>query len=239
MTFDENTQQEPGVFVKNRNRDFLFDLVLYLSIMFLIREVYFSGVGFMVNGLFWSLTTLLFASWRMKVRKITWIELGLCVPQNYKTAMIATVFILGFAIFSIIIFQVLKDQLFLEVAADTSNESAVHKFGDLKGNWILFFSIIPIIWFESFLEEILDRGFLMNWIEKMLSSTIVATVAAVVLQAMIFGFRHSYDLSERSITVGLIGLAMGIGYVLFGRNLWPLIVAHCVLNTMSMIDRVT
>lgn len=239
MTIDENTQQELGIFVKNKNRDFLFDLVLYLSIMFLVREVYFSSVGFMVNGLFWSLTTLIVASWRMKARKITWKELGLCTPQNYKTAMIATVFILGFGILSIVIFQVFKDQLLVEIAPDTSNVSAVHKFGDLKGNWMLFFSIIPIIWLESFLEEILDRGFLMNWIEKMLSSTIVAIVAAVVLQAVIFGFRHSYDLSERSITVGLIGLAMGLGYVLFGRNLWPLIVAHCVLNTMSMIDRVT
>jgi len=84
----------------------------------------------------------------------------------------------------------------------------------------------------------LDRGFLMNWIERMLSSTVFATVVAVVLQAMIFGFRHSQDLSERSITVGLIGLAMGIGYVAFGRNLWPLIFAHCALNTMSMMDRV-
>lgn len=50
VTIDEDTRQEPGVFVKNRNRDFLFDLVLYLSIMFLVREVYFSSVGFMVNG---------------------------------------------------------------------------------------------------------------------------------------------------------------------------------------------
>ena len=78
----------------------------------------------------------------------------------------------------------------------------------------------------------------MNWIERMFSGTLVATILAVILQAVIFGFRHSYDLSERSITVGLIGLAMGIGYVAFGRNLWPLILAHCLLNTMSMIDRV-
>jgi CAAX protease family protein len=46
---------------------------------------------------------------------------------------------------------------------------------------------------------------------------------------------HMYS---RSVTVGLIGLAMGIGYVAFGRNLWPLIIAHCALNTMSMLDRV-
>jgi membrane protease YdiL (CAAX protease family) len=78
----------------------------------------------------------------------------------------------------------------------------------------------------------------MNWIERMLSNNMFATIFAVIAQAAIFGFRHSYDLSERSITVGLIGLAMGVGYVVFGRNLWPLIVAHGVLNTLSMLDRV-
>ncbi len=31
---------------------FLVDLVLYLSLMFLIREVYFPSVGFIFNGLF-------------------------------------------------------------------------------------------------------------------------------------------------------------------------------------------
>ena len=84
----------------------------------------------------------------------------------------------------------------------------------------------------------LDRGFLLNWIERTLPAGLLATAFAVVAQAAIFGFRHSHDLSERSITVGLIGLAMGVGYVVFGRNLWPLILAHCALNTLSMIDRV-
>jgi len=218
---------------------FLFDLIIYISVMFLIREVYFSQVGFIANGLFWSFTTLVFATWRMHARGISWVDLGLCKPKNYKSALFATVFIWGFAIFSIFVFQVLKDSLGLQISPDNSNESAVLKFGDLHSNWLLFFSIIPFIWLESMLEEILDRGFLINWLERMLSSTLFATIIAVMVQAIIFGFRHSNDLSERSITVGLIGLAMGIGYVVFGRNLWPLIIAHCVLNTMSMLDRVT
>ena len=97
---------------------------------------------------------------------------------------------------------------------------------------------MPMILIESMLEEVLDRGFLINWFERLFSSITFATIIAVVLQAAIFGFRHSYDFSERSITVGIIGLIMGIAYVKFGRNLWPLIIAHCILNTMSMIDRV-
>ena len=142
------------------------------------------------------------------------------------------------AIGSIIVFQIANDLLRPNLAPDESDAAAVSKFGNLKDNWLLLFAILPFIWLESFLEEILDRGFLMNWIERMFSSTHTATVIAVVLQEAIFCFRHSNDISERSITVGLIGLTMGIGYVAFGRNLWPLVLAHCALNTVSMIDRV-
>jgi membrane protease YdiL (CAAX protease family) len=175
----------------------------------------------------------------MRVRGISWVDLGLCRPKNIKTPAIASVVILGMAIGSIVLLQVILEQLPLGLAPDTSNENGFQKFGNLKNNWGLFFAIIPLIWLESLLEEVLDRGFLMNWIERLFSSTALATVLAVLLQAIIFGFRHSHDLSERSITVGLIGLAMGIGYVAFGRNLWPLIIAHCAMNTISMIERVT
>ena len=218
---------------------FFTDLVIYLSVMFLVREVYFSEIGFIPNGLMWSLTTLAVATWRMRARGVSWKDLGLRRPTNYKVALIATVFILGLAPVLVVLFSVMSDQLALVVAPDNSAEQAVSKFGDLRGNWLLFLTIIPFIWLESMLEELLDRGFLINWIERMLSNNLFATIFAVIAQAAIFGFRHSYDLSERSITVGLIGLAMGLGYVAFGRNLWPLIAAHCALNTLSMLDRVT
>lgn len=217
---------------------FLLDLLIYLSIMFLIREVYFSQLNFIANGLFWSFSTLLTATVLMRARQSSWKEIGLLKPTSYKKSLLATVFIFAFTILSILIFQSLKDQLGMQVSPDMSGEKAASKFGDLSGNWLLFFTIIPFVWLQSALEEILDRGFLINWIEQMLSSTWFATIIAVLAQALIFGFRHSYDISERSITVALIGLAMGIGYVAFGRNLWPLIMAHCLLNTMSMLERV-
>ena len=223
---------------KNNYKGFLIDLVIYISIMFLVREIYIPKVGFIANGLFWSFTTLVIATWRMKVRNVTWKELGLRKPDNlWKTLGIAAL-ILAATMISLIAFNILIDQLPFSLASDTSSESAVSKFGNLKGNWGHFFLIIPFILLESMLEELLDRGFLMNWIERFFSMTSFATVIAVILQAAIFGFRHSNDFSERSITVGIIGLIMGIAYVKFGRNLWPLIIAHCVLNAGSMIGRV-
>ena len=238
MNLSARTHSGSANFSKISSMAFIVDLALYLSVMFLIREVYFPSLGFMANGLFWSLTTLVVASWRMKVRGVTWTELGLCKSDHTKTTVTATVSILGMSFTLVVIFQIIKDWFSLDLTPDTSDESAVVRFGDLKYNWALFFSIIPLIWFESFLEELLDRGFLMNWIERMFSCTLLGTVLAVIIQAVIFGFRHSNDLSERSITVGLIGLAMGAGYMAFGRNLWPLIFAHCALNTLSMFDRV-
>lgn len=217
---------------------FLLDLAIYISVMFLIREIYFSQFNFITNGLFWSFTTLLTAIILLRIRHVSWQEIGLFKPESIKKALFATAFIFAFTIGSIVLFQILKDSMGLQLAPDMSGEQATSKFGDLSGNWLLFFSIIPFIWLQSALEEILDRGFLINWIERALNSAWFATAVAVLVQALIFGFRHSYDISERSITVALIGLAMGIGYVAFGRNLWPLIIAHCILNTMSMLERV-
>lgn len=234
----DNTKPKTDLERKNNHKGFLIDLVIYISIMFLVREIYIPKVGFIANGLFWSFTTLVIATWRMKVRNVTWKELGLRKPDNlWKTLGVAAL-ILSATMISLIVFNILIDHLPFSLTADTSSESAVSKFGNLKGNWLHFFLIIPFILLESMLEELLDRGFLMNWIEKLFSSTSFATVIAVILQAAIFGFRHSNDFSERSITVGIIGLIMGIAYVKFGRNLWPLIIAHCVLNAGSMIGRV-
>lgn len=220
------------------HKGFLFDLIIYISVMFLIREIYFPSVGFIVNGLFWSMTTLIIATWRMKVRNVTWKDLGLRKPESFKKTAFVTIGILTAIVLSIMAFEMIKDYLPFSVEQKNYSENSASKFGNLKGNWLLFFTIIPAVLLESMLEELLDRGFLINWFEKLFSKNTITTILAVILQALIFGFRHSYDLSDRSIRVGLIGLIMGIAYVKFGRNLWPLIIAHCILNTMSMVDRV-
>jgi hypothetical protein len=225
--------------IKQTNyQGFLFDIILYLTVMFLIRELYFTELPFIANGLLWSSATLIVAMWRMRVRSMTWKDLGLRKPESWLRTLLVTLGILAAIPILIILFQQISEMLSISLAADTSAEDAVAKFGDLKDSWGHFFAIIPFILIQSALEELLDRGFLITWFEKLFSKTGFAALIAVLLQALIFGFRHSYDISERSITVAIIGLVMGIAYVKFGRNLWPLIIAHCVLNTASMLGKV-
>ena len=148
-------------------RGFLFDLIIYISVMFLIREIYFPNVGFIVNGLFWSFSTLVIAIWRMKVRNISWKNLGLSKPESIKKTLFVTIGILIAIVLSIMAFEMIKDYLPFSIEQKNYSENSASKFGNLKGNWLLFFTIIPAVLVESMLEELLDRGFLINWFERL------------------------------------------------------------------------
>lgn len=212
----------------------LIDLTIFLSVMFLVREIKIDNLGFWGYSLFKSFTTVGVATLLLYYRKQSWKDLGLTKPDHYWKALGITAIILVGTVVSIMIFEIfLRDLLF----TDTESVSKPERFSEIKGKLPYFFSIIFFVWIESFLEELQDRGFSLNRFNSLLGKIPLSTVLAVVIQAAIFGFRHSYDFSPRSITTGLIGLVFGIVYVLTGRNLWPLIVAHIILNTMSMVDR--
>lgn len=212
------------------------DLVLFLSVMFGIRTFEIESFGFWGNALFKTISTIGVATILLYYRKQSWKDIGLLKPESIKKTLLISVISIVAAIGSVIVFQLfLRDLLFEESIATATHKSP---FSDLKDNYMLFFSILPAVWLESMLEELQDRGFSFNRFEALISKVPVATILAVLFQAAIFGFRHSYDLSPRSMTTGCIGLAFGIVYVLSGRNLWPLIIAHCLLNTSSMWDKV-
>lgn len=212
----------------------LIDLVIFLSVMFLVREIRIDSLGFWGYSLFKSFAVVGVATLLLYYRKQTWKDLGLTKPNNYLKSLGVAVIILAGTVISIMIFEIFfRDILFTR----TDSVSEPDTFSDLKGNIPYFFSIILFVWIESFLEELQDRGFSLNRFESLIKRVPLSTILAVLSQAAIFGFRHSYDFSPRSITTGLIGLVFGTVYVLTGRNLWPLIIAHIILNTMSMIDR--
>ncbi len=211
----------------------LVDLIVFLSVMFLIREIQIEGLGFWGYTLFKSFVTVGVATLLIYYRKQSWKDFGLTKPNHLlKTLGVAIIILIG-TVISIMLFEIfIRDLLFTDTGSGTASET----FDKLEGNLPYFFSIIIFVWIESFLEELQDRGFSLNRFESLFSTIPFSTVLAVLSQAAIFGFRHSYDFSPRSITTGLIGLVFGAVYVMTGRNLWPLIIAHIILNTMSMTD---
>ncbi|MEO9871401.1 CPBP family intramembrane glutamic endopeptidase [Ekhidna sp.] len=211
----------------------LIDLTLFLSLIFFVRTIHIENLGFWGFSIFKSISTVGLATLLLYYRKQSWKSLGLTKPGSYRRMLLTIAATLVGTIVSVTLFGSFINDLF--DSSESSNSSSI--FNDMEGNISMFFSIILFVWIESFLEELQDRGFSLNRFESLFAKVPFSTGIAVLAQAAIFGFRHSYDLSPRSLTTGLIGLVFGIVYVLTGRNLWPLIIAHIFLNTMSMIDR--
>jgi hypothetical protein len=92
---ENNLKSETQISETINHKGFLFDLVIYITVMFLTREVYFQEVHFLVNGLFWSFSTLIIATWRMRARNISWKDLGLRKPENIKKTLLISIGILN------------------------------------------------------------------------------------------------------------------------------------------------
>jgi membrane protease YdiL (CAAX protease family) len=99
----------------------------------------------------------------------------------------------------------------------------------------LFARLLLVCASAAFGEELVFRGFLLTRLEILLGGGLSATATAVAGQALLFGVAHWY-LGLRGVsTAALIGLAYGVVYVCNGRNLAPLIVAHGLTDSLSLI----
>ena len=113
------------------------------------------------------------------------------------------------------------------------------RFGDLAGNLPATLWWIAIGWLiGGFAEEMIFRGFVLNRLEALLPRGAQGSVLAVLLQALLFGAAHAYNRGLFGLLVlGTVGAVLGTFYLVFHRNLWPLILAHGLGNTLGFVVR--
>jgi len=101
----------------------------------------------------------------------------------------------------------------------------------IEGNltaYLLF--LLPVSWGSAaFGEELIARGFLQNRFRRL-----YGVRAAVVLQAAIFALAHAYQGLMGIANIFALALVFGAVYELCGRNLWPLIAAHGIVDTIGI-----
>ncbi len=107
------------------------------------------------------------------------------------------------------------------------------RFGDIQGNLALFLSWLAVLWVAGPAEEFYFRGYLMSRLSAGLGRSVGATFIVLLLPAFIFGIGHVYYQGIRGLfTTGAIGLSLGVLFLLFKRNIWPLAVAHAAFNSL-------
>ncbi len=99
-----------------------------------------------------------------------------------------------------------------------------------------YLTIMAIAWTTAAIgEELLFRGFLMNWIAGVFNSSVIGWGLAAIIQAVIFGLAHGASQGLYGIAItGTIGLIFGLAYMIGRRNLLPLIIAHGLVDTISL-----
>ncbi len=113
------------------------------------------------------------------------------------------------------------------------------RFGNLKDNLPLtIFWVANGIVVAGFGEELIYRGYLINAIERLLGNGALTKALAISLPAMLWAARHYYfSGAYGSIIVLFTGVLFGVFYIFIGRNLWPLIIAHSIIDCLAFVGR--
>ncbi len=178
---------------------------------------YLAGMG----GLFALCTGFL------RVRGLAWSDVGLRRPQWIRVAI--AIPLGGLAAYAA-----------AWGAGAALSRLGVHhadfsKFSSLRHDTAEYlFLLLPVSWgTAAFGEEMIFRGFILGSLLNV-SDRRVWAVAALVLQATVFGLLHLYQGVGGAAVEGTVGLVLGVVWLLTGRNLWACIIMHGLTDSFAM-----
>jgi len=154
---------------------------------------------------------------------------GLARPPRIWLAVV-----LGFVFIATNLFalQPLKDLLREAVNAAPADLSW---FEHIHGNLAAYLVWLVAAWAAAgFSEEFIFRGYLMNRIAAIGRGSVVAWVFAIIVQATVFGLGHLYAGPGVALTAGFGALFTGVFFLIAGRNLWALILAHGIWDSAAI-----
>ena len=171
---------------------------------------------------------LIFISARLGLTSFA--QMGFVPPENWLTTVVLGVLIgAGLSFLSIIVIQPLFENI-------TQQPHDVRTVEGVRGNWKALLSWLVLIWtLVAFGEEVLFHGFLMSQLVKLLGTSFLALALNLLLASIVFGFAHAYQGRSGTWSTGIIGVCLGLCYILSGYNLWLPILVHGMINTVELV----
>jgi membrane protease YdiL (CAAX protease family) len=164
----------------------------------------------------------------LRRRGETWRALAFARPVSAgRTAGLVGLGYLGVIVMNALIVLVVLPRLH----AEGPNLST---FGAVAGRLQTFLFWLAIAWTTAAVgEELLFRGFVWSRFERLVGGP-HASLAALVLQALLFGLAHGYQgLAGMLATFG-VGLVLGLLRRAARSNLLPGMILHALVDTVSL-----
>ncbi len=167
--------------------------------------------------------------WMARERGESLSAFGLARPRRIWLAAVLGFIFVAVGLFAL---QPLKDLLREAVNAPPADLSTLEH---IHGNLAAYLVWLVAAWVAAgFSEEFIFRGYLMNRIAAIGRGSIFAWFFAIIAQATLFGLGHLYAGPGVALTVGFGALFSGVYFLIAGRNLWALILAHGIWDSLGI-----
>ncbi|MEO0882394.1 MAG: type II CAAX endopeptidase family protein [Pseudomonadota bacterium] len=200
-------------------------ILVILALWPIVKSI--PGVPF--SGQLYMFVALITATWFVRKDGQTWHDLGLRWASNWQdfakgAAMVVATFVASVAVNGAVQYAILT----------VTGAPAERTFYDVS-TLPLYLTMMALIWTtNAFGEEMVFRGLIMSRFATMFGGTRFAWILAAFAQAAVFGAGHAAQGIHGVIITGFVGLAFGLLYLVARRNLWPMIIAHGIINTIGM-----
>jgi len=207
------------------------DLAAVIAIGLVLRMLVLRHVPALVAGPSSVVLTVVAATLLLRRRGLNWRSLGLARPSSLR-ALVGWTLLTYFCCMAVVVAANLVMLRFTRLPPqDLSVLAAIH------GNKALYlYMLVAVVWGSAAPgEELLFRGFVMTRLLAIVGGDGFAARALAVLgQAALFAAGHAYLGPRGVIDAGLLGAVLATTYFCNGRNLWPMIIAHGMIDTLSI-----
>jgi membrane protease YdiL (CAAX protease family) len=182
-------------------------------------------------GLAGVVLALLLATFFLRRSGESWRDMGLRRPASWGKALLAAV--LAYVAMVAAVGVIVP----LALSAFGLERPELSAFAGIEGNLpLLLLFLGPIAWgTAAFGEEMIARGFLLDRLSIVFAGERRAWGTGLVLQAIFFGVAHAYQGIPGIVSTAVVGLILGFAYLRVERNLWPVIIAHGVADTIALV----
>lgn len=157
--------------------------------------------------------------------------LGLRRPRRWLTVPF---WVLGI-FFVFVVAQALVPQILAPVFESPAPDMSRYDF--IRGNALAAVSMALLLPLTAAIpEEFVYRGFLFYQFERLFQRTRVGPALAVLCQALVFGSVHFQWGPGGVLMATIMGIVWGAAYLLCGRNLWIVIMAHSAAHIALILQ---
>lgn len=233
--FPSGKIEEPVGAVRTDGSQFRYELAILIAIFAVTTAVFHFVVYPMLGWSSHSPMPLRSIALAGAIVLLTWSvkgnlsSLGLAMPRSVWLTLLLIILFLAVKMFAL---QPATGWFKTALSIPPSDTSF---FSHIHGNLAAYLGWLSIAWVAGgFAEEIIFRGYLINKISAIFNDTFLASIIAIVAQATLFGLAHFYQGWGGMLSIALGAIFSGTFYVLIKRNLWVLIFAHAIWDTLGI-----